>query len=218
KMSYFKIIEKQKILDSIINTEENFDFQRIQRFNNLNQLLELLFKASKSYNLSLHYILSQIYPNIFQPECDIRNEPNILQDIDKIRKEIFLVNFEVYTEFKYFNDFVLNLVRKNLATSNIIVPDRFKSHYFFEKIEDCKKYLKELRNYKPCEIVEVEIIEKNQLIKVDNTLLTTFQNHYTSCDFYNQAKECLTGKISLNPLYEIVFQGKYRITKNIRCY
>lgn len=59
----------------------------------------------------------------------------------------------MYTEFKYFNDFVLNLVRKDLAASNIIVPNRFKSHYFFEKIEDCKDYLKELPNYKPYEIV-----------------------------------------------------------------
>lgn len=80
-MSYFKIIKKQKVLDSIINTEENFDFERIKRFNNLNQLLELIFKVSKSYNLSIHYILSQIYPNIFQPECDIMNEPKILKDI-----------------------------------------------------------------------------------------------------------------------------------------
>jgi len=43
------------------------------------------------------------------------------------------MNFEVYTEFKYFNDFVLNLVRTDLAASNIILPDRLNLTTFSKK-------------------------------------------------------------------------------------
>ncbi|MBK8806049.1 MAG: hypothetical protein IPO21_05125 [Bacteroidales bacterium] len=210
-MLYYKLIENPKVVGTIINTEDNFDFKRIERFSSLKHLLKLLFEVSYSNNIPLHYILSQIYPNVFRPEIAIRNEQKLLNDIEKVRKEMNRTNFDIFSEFKYFNDFILDMIRSDLANSNILLPDRFKSHFFFETIEECIQYHNELLNCRPCKLVEVELIDKKQIIKLDNRLLTTFENSHTSNDFYNQAKECLIGNVTENPLYEIVFQGKYQI-------
>lgn len=213
-MLYYKIIENPKAVGTIINTENNFDNKRIERFSTLNHLLRLIFETSNLNNISLHYILSQIYPNIFQHDNTIINNLNVINEIENIRKEIIQTSFEL-SEFKYLNDFILDMIRNDLANSNILLPDRFKSHYFFESIEDCIQYYIELSFFKPCKIIEVEPITKKNIIKIDNRLLTTFEDSCTANDIYIQAKECLTGKATQNPLFEIVFQGTYQIKNHL---
>lgn len=214
-MFYYKIIENPKAIGTIINTEENFDSKRIERFSSLKQLFKLLFEVSKSFNISLYYILTQIYPEKFSTEIAHRNEPDLLNDINKIKEEMIRTNFDITSEYKYFNDFVLDMVRAELPNITKFLPDRFKSHYFFETIEECKQYYSELSEPMPCKIVQVNIINKKIITKLDNRHLTNFQNHYTSDNYYHQAKACLFGVASKNPLYEIVFQGTYQITSHL---
>jgi hypothetical protein len=216
-MTYYKIVQNPKSVGTIINTEENFDSERIDRFFKLNSLLKLIYDVSKIDNVSIHYIISQIYPTLFYPEIEIRYDASLLNNIEKIKREILNTNFNISSEFKYFNDFVLNQVRNNLMfESNISLPDRFKSHYFFESIEECLDYYYNLSSIvKKCTIIEVEFIDKKCIYKMDNKYLTNFKNHYTSIDFYKDANDFLIGKISENPLFEIIFQGRYKVNAHV---
>jgi hypothetical protein len=57
----------------------------------------------------------------------------------------------------------------------------------------------------------VEFIETRELKRLDNYFLVNFQDYFTSNDFYNQAKDFLNAKKTEEPLFEIIFQGKYRV-------
>ena len=67
-MLLFKIVENPKVVGTVINTEENFDIRRIERFSKLKGLLSLIYEVSNLNNAPIHYLLSQIYPKIFYPE------------------------------------------------------------------------------------------------------------------------------------------------------
>lgn len=216
-MTYYKIVQNPKSVGTIINTEESFDSERIDRFSKLNNLLRLIYDVSDLDNVPIHYIISQIYPTLFSPEIAIRYDLSLLDNIEKIKREIHYTNFNISSEFKYFNDFVLNKARYDLMlNSNISLPDRFKSHYFFESLEECFDYYYNLNSVvTKCVIIEVEFIDQNRIYKMDNTYLTSFENHYTSNEFYKHAKDFLIGKISENPLFEIIFQGRYKINDHV---
>lgn len=216
-MTYYKIVQNPKSVGTIINTEESFDSERIDRFSKLNNLLRLIYDVSNLDNVPIHYIISQIYPTLFYPEIAIRDDISLLNNIEKIKREILYANFNISSEFKYFNDFVLNKARYDLMlNSNLSLPDRFKSHYFFETMEECFDYYYNLNSVIiQCTIIEVEFIDQNCIYKMDNTYLTNFKNHYTSDDFYKDAKDFLMEETSENPLFEIIFQGRYKINAHI---
>lgn len=215
-MNYYKIISNPPNIGTLINTNESWDNHRFNRFLKLNKLFKLIFEVSCEGKLPLLNILSQLYPKQFISDITIDNMSKYEVVLKKIKKEILESNFNVALEFRYFTDFVLHEKRKELIEKlNLQIPDRFKSHYFFESIDDCFNYHYNIISPKQCTIVQVEIIDKISVCKMDNTYLTSFQNHYTAEDFYRHAEDFLMQKTSENPLFEVVFQGKYVITSHL---
>lgn len=110
------------------------------------------------------------------------------------------------------------ILRDILTSNRKELPDRFESNYFFQSLNDCKKYIQELklisRNFPKSnfKIIEVEFIKTINCHIGDNRLLSNFENEYTSMNFYKQAIDYLQNKHTSDPLKEIVFQGDYKIT------
>lgn len=213
--SYYKLVSIQEPIGTLINTEDKFDTVRIARFTELQYLLNLFFETSSRTNISICHILSQIYPEVVCPQTDVTESTNLTDDIEKIRNEINRTNFILHSEFRFFNDLVLAIARSELINEGFILPDRFKSHYFFDSLEQCFAYYVNLPSLTPCRIIEVEFLNIKQVYKLDNMFLTRFEETFTANDFYKQAKRCLSGDITDNPIFEIVYQGTYRIKKHI---
>lgn len=216
-MLYYKVIGKIPKIGTIIDTNESIDYYRINRISKLNRLFNLLYDLSFETNLPFQNILSLVLPN-FNPISKFEVNQSLLSKIEIIKLEIIATNFNIHSEFKFFNDFILDKVKTELYNENkFVLPDRFKSNYFFESLSDCYLYCLELGLYKNKnnKIIEVEFVDTIHMEKMDNRLVADFQNHYTSNHFYNQAKKFLTKKTSDNPLFEIIFQGKYKVNRLI---
>ena len=213
---YYRLLENPEPVGTIINTDDRFNGARLSRYLKLKDLFRCIFDVSKLSNVSVHYILSQVYPDFFRPETELVFERQLLDGIDKIRIEIDRTNFVLQSEFRYFNDFVLDMVHSDLSSDSVLLPDRFKSHYFFLSVQDCVRYYLELPNSRSCTVIEVELVEMNYFSKHDNSFLTNFENYFTASDFYNQAKKFLLGEVSRHPLIEIVFQGIYRVRRHVK--
>jgi hypothetical protein len=208
-MNYYKILSNPPKNGTLIDTNKSWDNLRFDRFLKLNKLFKLIFEVSCEGKLPLLNILAELYPEQFISDITVKNFSKYEVELKIIKKEIVETNFNVELEFRYFTDYVLSEKRKELGEkSNLKIPDRFKSHYFFESIEDCLNYHDNLITTKECVIVLVEIIDQISLCKMDNTYLTSFQNHHTAEDFYKHAEDFLMQKTSENPLFEVVFQGK----------
>lgn len=216
-MYYYKILTEAPKIGTIVDTNKFINYYRIDRQSKLNTLFNLLFELSFENELSIQNIFSLVYPN-FKQYSIFESNQNILDKIEIIKLEINKINFNVNREFLFFNDFVLDKVKTELNNDfNLDLPDRFKSHYFFETLSDCYFYYLELgcNQNKNSKIIEIELIETIKLEKMDNRLIVDFQDYFTSKHFYNQAKDFLTKKKSENPLFEIIFQGKYKVNRLI---
>lgn len=216
-MYYYKIVAKNINIQTIVSTCQSIDYFRINRMSQLNRLFNLFYELSSETNLSLQDILSLIYPN-FNPISKFEIDKNLHSKIEIIKREIITTNFIVQLEFRYFNDFVLDKAREELCRqSDLLLPDRFQSHFFFESLSDCYSYCLELglNKDKNNKIIEVEFVETILLEKMDNRLVSDFHDYFTSQHFYNQAIAFLTKRNSENPLFEIIFQGKYKVKRLI---
>ncbi|GGB70000.1 hypothetical protein GCM10007424_07440 [Flavobacterium suaedae] len=217
--NHYKIVNKSYRVGELISTSKNIDIKRKYRFKELTHLFNLIYNVSLKHDIAVHKIIELIHT---QNLTSIKVNEHISNSIIEIKNEIERTKFNIRREFRYFNDFILDKVRKDTFKENgNRLPDRFESHFFFKTIDDCIKYLTRLKSmdhrkkswlyFKIFHIVEVVFIDqKNQHIG-DNNLLTYFSNTYTSTDFYNQARDYLFSKNSLSPLKEIVFQGKYKV-------
>jgi hypothetical protein len=212
-MYHYKVLAIPPKIGSSIDTNENIDHSRINRMSKLHNLFNSLYNLSINTDLPLQNIFSLIYPS-FKPISNFEVNNYITLSVQLIKSEVLSTNFNIQ-EFRYFNDFVLEKVRNELGQTGLILPDRFKSHYFFESLSDCFFYCLELNIDKNCTVIEVEFQNNLKGHKMDNRLVVDFYDHYTARDFYNQAKKFLTKNSSAEPLYEVVFQGKYKILKHI---
>lgn len=181
--SHYKLVSTIEPLGTIINTEDRVDLARIARFSELKYLLSLIFKVSYQNNISICYILSQIYSGFVCPQNTIMGTVSFAKQITEIKNEIDRTNFRLQIEFRYFNDFVLNEVRNELDRKNLILPDRFKSHYFFDSLKQCFDYHSNLPPLTPCKIIEVEFVNLKQTARLDNMFLTHFEETFTAKDF-----------------------------------
>lgn len=199
---------------TIINTEDLIDYSRVKRYEQLVKFFEQIYNCSKEHEITISDILLYTISNFFKRRKYNKGNKDLKKCLRNIRKEGSKQNFKWETEFLWFNDFILEKVRKDIFEAhNLILPNRFESIYFFESREDCLKYYDNFRMKFFGKIIEVQLIETNNFSKFDNNLLTKFEVYYRSIDFYNQAKFFLLGGCSEIPLFEIVFQGKYKITK-----
>lgn len=210
-MNYYKIVPYPPKIGTVIDTDKLFDKSRISRVKKLERLFNLFCELSQNRDLSIHSILALLYPNTLFPEEEIEKDFDLQNSLNEINQEILKTSFQLTSEFKHFNDFILEEVRRILKNNDISLPDRFKSHYFFESIEDCLKYYAEIRYKVRPTIIQVEFLEGSNSYKFDNNLLTKFENNFRAKDFYNQAEYCLKKGVTENPLFEIVLQGKYKV-------
>ncbi len=173
-----------------------------------------MFDLSSNSNLPLLDILKALHLN--HSEILIENQKEIENSLNALKKEIRISKFNAEVEFRYFTDYVLCKARTEIKRElNKPLPDRFKSHYFFESIEDCLNYYDSFDSVKSSTIIQVEFIDKNRIYKMDNKYLAHFENHYTSKDFYRRAKDFLSGCTSENPLFEVIFQGRYKVNAHL---
>ncbi|WP_298141025.1 hypothetical protein [Flavobacterium sp.] len=215
-MEYYRIEEKPSKVGTVIDTDKKFDLLRIERLKQLEKLFNLIFEISSNLNLPLINILATLYPKLYYSEIIIKNQSDLEKHLDVLRKEILYSRFNVQFEFRNFTDFIFSKARADIIKNHkISLPDRFKSRYFFESIEDCLNYHDNLISQKPCKIIMVEFIDKNRVYKFDNTFLTSFENHYTSEDFYRHANDYWMQQTSQNPLFEIIFLGKYKVKAHV---
>lgn len=215
-MNYYKIVEKPSKVGAIIDTDKNFDLLRFERFKKLEKLFNLIFEVSSNSNLPLINILASLYPDLFSSEIIVENQNDLEDSLGALKKEIAISKFNVKYEFRYFTDYVLYKARTEIKKEiNKPLPDRFKSHFFFESIEDCRNYYNNLISAKSSTIIQVEFIDQNRVYKMDNTFLTSFENYYTSKDYYRHAKDFLMERTTENPLFEIIFQGRYKVKEHL---
>lgn len=211
---YYKLT-KNPLAKTVIDTNETIDYKRFNRFSELKTLFNSIYSTSLEYNLPIGEIIFFINANIFKRLIYKAEHKTIKSKIKQIRRESINRKFNINIEFRFFNDFVLEKVRQDLIKNNdIILPDRFKSSYFFKSIDDCKKYYESLGGNYNCQIIKVKFIKTRELKKLDNYFLSNFQDSFTAINFYNQAQNFLLGEKSATPLLEIVFQGKYKILES----
>ncbi len=214
---FYKIVSDNPENGIEINTQNKIDYDLINRISELNYLFKLIYNCSNNHKISIKEILDEI-----EFGYEILDSTNQLKkDLEKIKKEAKLRSFIIKKEFKYFTYNLLEIIRNeinDLHKSNL--PNRFKSSYFFGCLKDCKRYLSifygEFYKYYSLnlKIIEVQLLKIDTLKRFDNNLLTNFQNHYHSIDFYNTLADFLKEKKSKNPLYEYVFQGSYMVINN----
>lgn len=209
---YYKIVASAPIRGTIIDTDDTIDFRRIVRYTELTKLFDLIFNYSSIHNQPVVEILHLINANFAERlKYNFQNRKS-KSEINNIRRESFKIKFNINREFRWFNDFVLEKAKREIEKEqDVILPDRFRSSYFLESLDDCHKYYENLGSIYKCLIIKVEFIETRELKRLDNYFLVNFQNYFTSYDFYNQAKDFLNGKITEKPLFEIIFQGKYKV-------
>lgn len=216
---YYKLVANAPTVGSIIFTQEMVDNTRVKRYSMLTNLFEQIYNCSKEYELPIGEIVFHIKASFCKRRKYKIENLELRQCINEIRKESSRQHFRVMREFRWFNDYILEKAKTEIFNElGLILPNRFESSYFFETIEDCFKYYFSLPRKFHVKIIEVEIIEQKILKKFDNKLISEFQDYYTSVDFYNQAKLFLLGEISETPLFEIVFEGKYKVINHIRLY
>lgn len=213
-MYYYKVLITPPKIDSVVDTNDNVDYYRINRMSKLNTLFNSLYNLSFNTEIPFQNILSQIYPD-FKKYSDFEITPYFSQNLQLIKTEVLVTNFNVQKEFRYFNDFVLEKVRNELSEIGLVLPDRFRSHYFFESLSDCFSYCLELNIDRKATVIEVEFENNVKVHKMDNRLIADFYDHYTAKDFHKQAKMFLMKQTSSEPLHEIIYQGKYKIIRHI---
>lgn len=209
---YYKIVASAPLRGTIIDTDDTIDLRRIARYSELTKLFDLIFNCSSNHNQPVGEILFLINANFVERwKYNFQNR-RLKSEIKKIRRESFRRKFNINLEFRWFNDFVLEKAKRDIEKEqDVILPDRFKSSYFLESIDDCQVYYENLGFRYDCQIIKVEFIETRELRRFDNYFLVNFQNYFSSNDFYNQAKDFLNEKKTETPLIEIIFQGKYRV-------
>lgn len=210
---YYKITQKTYPIGEIIDTDNCIDKDRIKRNNELLTCFEKAYSFSEDFELPISVVLTEFALKI----TPLPN--NILKRIKYIWKLYFL-KIEMkkcdlqYSEIsKYSLDFILEKSRIFIQNeTKTILPSRFESSFFFESEEDCKRYHLKFSYEGEIYIIKVEIIEPKELVRFDNNILSDFSPYYTSVESLNKAKSYLIGNMSDNPLIEVVFQGKYKIT------
>lgn len=204
-MRYYKIVGVKQKVGTIIDTSERIDYLRIKRFEELKSLFQLIFEFSIKFNFSIEKTLTLIFSEM--------NEFSNNNELQTIQTEIINKKFICQKEFNYFIDFVLDKIRNESDFK--LCPDRFRSNYFFKKLDDCFIYNSNLGNINSPKVIEVEFLSVNSIFEGDNQLLTKFSKDFTAKDLYYQAKDFLSQKRTDDPLIEVVFNGKYRI---LNCY
>jgi len=212
---YYKLVVFTPLIGAVIDTNSFIDYERVKRFKKLTKLFELMYNCSTEFELPLFDILFQVKANFFKRlKFKIKNI-QLKKRISEIRNECFKKCFRS-NEFRMFNDYMLAKVRDELNAKFVSdLPNRFESCYFFESIDDSLKYYSNLPVKYHTKIIEVEFIQIRSINKFDNTFLSEFQDYYTSDDFYLQANQFLFKHKSDKPLFEIVFQGKYKVIRHI---
>jgi hypothetical protein len=208
---YYKIIETLPRIGEVINTNRKYDSDRIKRYNQLHKFFRILYNYSKENQISVGAILNVICPYSdlsadFEAE-DFNKKKRVLKRLfnQSIKNKINWSN----NELRFFNDFVLEKAKKEVSkTIKVKLPNRFKSNYFFETIEDCHRYI-QLKGHG--EIIKVEFVKVGRIGKFDNNLINYFEDSYTAEDLLSQAKKFLSGETIESPHFEIVFQGKYKV-------
>ena len=212
---YYKLVVFAPLVGVVIDTKTYIDYVKIKRYSKLTYLFELIYNCSKDFNMPIGNILFQVKANMFKRMKFKIDDVQLKKRISKIRNESLKKCFRL-NEFRMFNDYVLENVRNEINKLYAQeLPNRFESCYFFESIDDSLKYYYKLPVKYHTKIIEVEFIETRSINKFDNTFLTEFQDYYTSDDFYLQANQFLFKHKSDKPLFEIVFQGKYKVIRHI---
>lgn len=215
--SYYKLVSIAPAVGKIINTREMVDSTRVKRYSKLTNLFEQIYNCSKEYELPIVVIVFHIKASIFKRRNYKIENLELKKCIKDIRKESSRQHFRVMKEFRWFNDYILEKAKTEIYNElGLVLPNRFESSYFFESIEDCYKYYFSLPSKHHTKIIEVEFIEQKMFKKFDNKLVSEFQDDYTSDDFFNQAKQFLLEQTSETPLFEVVFDGKYKVTNHHR--
>ena len=214
---YYKLVAIAPAVGEIITTQKGVDSTRVKRYSKLTNLFEQIYNCSKEYELPIGEIVFHIKASIFKRRKYKIENLELKKCIKDIRKESSRRHFRVMREFRWFNDYILEKAKAEIHNElGLILPNRFESSYFFESIEDCFRYYFSLPSKVHTKIIEVEFIEQKVLKKFDNKLISEFQDYYTSDDFYNQAKLFLLEGTSETPLFEIVFEGKYKVTNHFQ--
>lgn len=200
--SYYKVVSDNPRIGSIINTKDCINKYRVKRNKKLYDFFELVYNYSEIKDVSVLSILCST------PLPDFDNEP----EVKKIEKMKTKKSFSFEKDGQFFIDYILEKAITDLwRESSIDFPSRFESSFFFETIEDCRRYRDRFSSFGPLKIVKVDFIEKIKLKKFDNVIISEFTQNANSLFYLNQAKLFLLGAKSEKPQFEIVFQGKYKV-------
>ncbi|MGB5980878.1 MAG: hypothetical protein WBG46_01925 [Nonlabens sp.] len=210
--TYYKIVSDIFSRGAEINTADRIDYNMVARISELNKLFNLIDKCSEYHNVSIREILQSL--KLFDPS--VITGTQLFLDLKEIKEEKIIQEFNIINEFRYFTYFILEKVRLELLKNNEVeeLPNRFESSYFFGSLADCKRYLIGLNlNYSlnKLKVIEVKFEYEDVLFKFDNNHLSNFEDSFHSKDFKDSIARYLRAEQTQNPLFEYVFQGRYRI-------
>lgn len=211
---YYKVVQKAPPIETIIDTKNCINRDRVERNNELLKFFEFVYRYSDEYEYPIWNILSDNLPNFIKSLKYFVKDKLYFNKVKILRKERKESAFSWPSDNVYFIDFILEKVRICVQDElKIELPSRFESSYFFETYEDCKKYF-DGYSHLNLEIIKVEFIEDILIEKFDNNLISGFPIYFTAKDYLNHVKIFLYGAASEAPHFEIVFQGKYKIVSH----
>lgn len=140
----------------MFDTNEKIHNKRIKRYYELLPFFKKVYSISLNRKQTIQELINDIiYKNYFRS----------IKSLDFIILKLILfsnrkkINWNV--EFRYITDYILEKNRLILEeTQNVYLPNRFKSSYFFNTVEDCLKYYKSFPDQLIiCYLIKCEIIE-----------------------------------------------------------
>lgn len=129
----------------------------------------------------------------------------------------FLQSFDEQNNFIFFDngsylwEYINEAIRFNFFREK---PKRTDSIFLFDSIESCNYYISNHLNGQG-KIYEIELLEKNNIFEADMRIIDNIQNQILFEDLINEFSDYWKGKLTLNPIKEIIFQGSYKY-KNIK--
>lgn len=231
QQKFYRVECEEVDLSKIYNSNENnygrkLDFQYYKHF------LNVYLSVMKTNNISVDFLISlnnqivnfgkdyldKLNNAIVNEEfVDIYkvtgNDKHKNQTISIVSINHFIQSFDRENQFIYFEngaylwEFLNELVRLNYFKDK---PNRLDSVFLFSSIESCNYYISEHLNGIG-KIYEVELIEVEKYFETDMRVIDNIENQILFEDVINEFSDYWQGKLTENPIKEIIFQGKYNL-------
>ncbi|MEL1243992.1 hypothetical protein AAEO56_06940 [Flavobacterium sp. DGU11] len=227
-MKYFKVVSPLSGPITIDTSVSNYGESLANR-QNYDRLLEIITQSSEKYGfpLDIYFTLNNAialsgndYLRNFPPHkddvynlsflCTSQNRRDILmdrEDLIQFIKDIDQAGISLFDEGNYLWEYIYEKVR---ALKYPHLPARHQSIFLFETVQDCNYFMNKHGMFGA--ICQVDIIQQDALFRGDMNIYDEIPNHFSYQQTFDEASRYWDAKVSNQPVYEILFQGKCTFT------